>query len=500
MSTLATLLHTISSHSGDINCVSFSGKVLATCSGDKSVRLWNIDDYQELPASPLLGHTYYVHDCVFSAFGTLLASCSRDGKVILWDIKSGDKIATLQHPSKTGIRTCQFSPNTTLLATGGDDDAIGLFDVSTKTFIRCLEGHDASVVAVAFTPDSSYLVSGSTNGDLRLWDAQFGHSKCLLYELDGHDLGVACCEFSPTYGSGASQDVVQASFLLATGGNDNNVKLWDVMSFPGTANVHLNLRVTLTGHEAPVMSVSFAPNGKILASASGDKSVIIWDPLKGVPLHTIDAHSRYVTCCAFSSNGRLLATGSNDKTVKVWKMTTEADLEDDCGPDEVLIDFSDQQFAKPYKEWSIDDVCSWIGQIGLSQYEENFRTHAIDGTELLTLSHETLEKDLKIVALGHRNKLLRAVKYIKEHPIIQPKDQESGIPNEFLCPITCEMMKEPVIASDGYTYERVAIAAWMTKGKQNSPMTNAPLPNKTLTPNRSLKMLIQRYQQGTDMS
>jgi hypothetical protein len=69
---------------------------------------------------------------------------------------------------------------------------------------------------------------------------------------------------------------------------------------------------------------------------------------------------------------------------------------EDCGLDEVLIDFSDQQFAKPYKEWSVDDVCSWVGQIGMSQYEENFKMHAIDGTELLTLSHETLEKDLKI--------------------------------------------------------------------------------------------------------
>lgn len=52
------------------------------------------------------------------------------------------------------------------------------------------------------------------------------------------------------------------------------------------------------------------------------------------------------------------------------------------------------------------------------------------------------------------------------------------------------------IISDGYTYERSAIAGWMEKGKTTSPMTNGTLNTKQLTPNRSLKMLIQRYLQG----
>ncbi len=73
--------------------------------------------------------------------------------------------------------------------------------ISYLHICRSLEGHEASVVAVAFSPDSSYIVSGSNNGDLRIWDAKYGHGKHLIMELDAHDLGVCGVEFSPTYGS-----------------------------------------------------------------------------------------------------------------------------------------------------------------------------------------------------------------------------------------------------------------------------------------------------------
>ena len=59
------------------------------------------------------------------------------------------------------------------------------------------EGHEASVVAVAFSPDDFYLVTGSPNGDLRVWDARFGIKQSLKIILDGHDLGVTGCAFAP---------------------------------------------------------------------------------------------------------------------------------------------------------------------------------------------------------------------------------------------------------------------------------------------------------------
>ena len=132
----ASLVHTIAAHQGDVNSVSLGTRTLATCSSDKTVRLWNLDDFGELSASPLLGHSYHVHCCEMSPFGTTLATCSTDGKVILWDMKTFDKLASFQHPSNQCIRVCHFSSNSCLLATGSDDTTLCLWDVGSKALLK----------------------------------------------------------------------------------------------------------------------------------------------------------------------------------------------------------------------------------------------------------------------------------------------------------------------------------------------------------------------------
>lgn len=133
---IASLIHTINSHTSDVNGVCFSkDRKLATCSADKTVRVWDTEDYSELSCSPLCGHTYYVHCCTFSPFGTLLASCSTDGKIIVWDVKTGQKKGVLQHESKAPIRVIKFSPNSSHLISGGDDNNICLWDLSTENLL-----------------------------------------------------------------------------------------------------------------------------------------------------------------------------------------------------------------------------------------------------------------------------------------------------------------------------------------------------------------------------
>lgn len=132
---VCSLHHTIGAHTSDVNGVCFSKNTLATCSGDKTVRLWALEDYRELLCSPLCGHGYYVHCCTFSSFGTTLATCSTDGKVILWDVKTGEKKTVLQHPSKTSIRVCAFSPNFSMLVSGSDDETLCVWEVSTRRLL-----------------------------------------------------------------------------------------------------------------------------------------------------------------------------------------------------------------------------------------------------------------------------------------------------------------------------------------------------------------------------
>lgn len=500
---LANLVHTIGSHTSDVNGVAFSsdGK-LATCSADKTIRVWDTEDFTELSYSPLCGHTYYVHCCAFSPFSTLIASCSTDGKLILWDVKNGTKVAVLQHESQNSIRVCKFSPNSSYVVTGSDDEMLCLWDVSTKKLVRCFQGHESSVVACAFTPDSNFVVSGSTGGDLKVWDAKYGHGKFLAFVLECHDLGVTCCDFSPTFGSAnCYSDDGSVHFLLATSGQDNLVKLWDFTAITGAGTAKVTAKFKLNKHTASVMGCSFSPNGQLLASASLDKTVILWDPSTYAPVQVIDGHSRYVTCCAFSSDSQFLATGSNDRSVMIWKIVPEHDLISDLMFDVVdpLAAVDKGSKVKQLDKWSVDEVCKWLEEIELSEYVDSFKDNHIDGTELLGLDQMVLQTSLGVSSLGHRNKILRARTDLSEKCAIQIKKEsillDHSVPDEYLCPITREIMKDPVIAEDGYTYERSAIKSWMDSGKNRSPMTNSILATKQLTPNRSLKMLIQRFKQ-----
>lgn len=77
-------------HTSDVTSCDCFGDLLASCSGDKSIKLWLQDSkgiFSEVEFSPLVEHTYGVNCVRFSPFGTLLASCSTDGKVILWNVQ-----------------------------------------------------------------------------------------------------------------------------------------------------------------------------------------------------------------------------------------------------------------------------------------------------------------------------------------------------------------------------------------------------------------------------
>ena len=79
---------------------------------------------------------------------------------------------------------------------------------------------------------------------------------------------------------------------------------------------------TLTGHAEVVNSIAFSPDGKTLASGSGDTTVRVWNATTGTLIYTLRGHTGYVNSVAFSPDGKTLASGSSDGTVGLWDVTT----------------------------------------------------------------------------------------------------------------------------------------------------------------------------------
>ncbi|KAJ6036736.1 hypothetical protein N7540_001015 [Penicillium herquei] len=102
--------------------------------------------------------------------------------------------------------------------------------------------------------------------------------------------------------------------LLASASHDCTVRLWDPLTG--------KLQQTLDGHKDWVNSVAFSPDGQIIASASDDRTVRLWNPLEGKLERTLEGHKKPVTSVAFSPDGRLLASASSDRTVRLWNPLT----------------------------------------------------------------------------------------------------------------------------------------------------------------------------------
>ncbi|KAI9486748.1 MAG: WD40-repeat-containing domain protein [Benjaminiella poitrasii] len=169
--------------------------------------------------------------------------------------------------------------------------------------------HNSVVCCVKFSMDGRYLAAGC-NRYTYIYDVSSGQKICVLYDetiSQEGDLYVRSVSFSPD------------GRLLATGAEDKQIRIWDI----GTRRI----RNILHGHEQDIYSLEFSRDGRILVSGSGDRTTRIWNMADGSCqhiLHITDANQKDpgVTSVALSHDGRLVATGSLDKMVRIWDTHT----------------------------------------------------------------------------------------------------------------------------------------------------------------------------------
>jgi periodic tryptophan protein 2 len=199
-----------------------------------------------------------------SADGAWLAfGCAGMGQLLVWEWASESYILK-QQGHFHDMNTLAYSPDGQLVATGGDDGKLKLWNVSSGFCIATLSEHSAPITAIEFAKKGKVLFSASMDGTVRAWDlvryrnfrtltsprpVQFG---CLAIEGSGE---IVCA------GSGG-------------GGDTFDIYMWSVQSG--------KLLDTLSGHSGPVSSLAFSPTGSgTLASTSWDKTVKIWECFKG---------------------------------------------------------------------------------------------------------------------------------------------------------------------------------------------------------------------------
>ena len=192
------------------------------------------------------------------------------------------------------LMAAAFSPDSSILATGGFDGKIRLFDVRTGRILGEVDGHSRNVEDLVFV-SHGILASAGWDCKIRLWDTQnLREIRC----LSGPEDIVRCVAVSP--------DGQQ----LAAGSADRALYLWSMTDYKPVAK--------LEEHTAPLHSVAYSHDGKFLASAGYDKDVVIWDPATLKPYTRLTGHTGYIWQIAFGPDDEYLASASIDHTIRIW--------------------------------------------------------------------------------------------------------------------------------------------------------------------------------------
>ncbi|CAH1971194.1 unnamed protein product [Acanthoscelides obtectus] len=278
----------------DWNC---DGQLLATGSYDGYARIWTTDGRL---ASTLGQHKGPIFALKWNKRGNYILSAGVDKTTIIWDAASGQCTQQFSFHSAPALDV-DWQTNTSF-ASCSTDQCIHVCKLSVDKPIKSFQGHTNEVNAIKWDPQGQLLASCSDDMTLKIWSMK--HDTC-VHDLQAHSKEIYTIKWSPT---GPGTQNPNMNLILASASFDSTVRLWDVER---GACIH-----TLTKHTEPVYSVAFSPDGKFLASGSFDKCVHIWSTQTGQLVHSYKGTGGIFEVC-WNSRGDKVGASASDGSVFV---------------------------------------------------------------------------------------------------------------------------------------------------------------------------------------
>jgi WD40 repeat protein len=329
------------------------GKSLASAGSGQTIRHWNCADGKELRLE-CAGHLSSVSSVAITKDGKLAAS-GGDG-VRLWNPVTGKLVRMIE--VRGGVSCLAFDPDGKTLASGGGDRVVHVWDVETGKSLTEFKPHANRVCGLAFSNDGKLLATGDAQSTVRIFDVGNGNlvrtidnkslteNLALAFALDNKSVIAAGAWNDSSFLPKAGQTIringkdvkLDGDFTLNLQGvmmtrkEGNFVLQWDVDSGKEVRK--------FGGLDAALMSLAISADGKLVAGASKDGQICIWDAETGKERLFIMAHPAHQDSAfaaspalAFAPDGKSLASASNDHTVRLWDVATAKPIGQFDAPD-----------------------------------------------------------------------------------------------------------------------------------------------------------------------
>jgi len=286
-----------------------------------TLRVWNVaNGHVKTIAS---AHQRIISTLAITPDGQWIVSGSEDGTIRQWDIDSGrERARFIGHTA--GVTAVAVTPDGRRIVTGGHDRILRVWDrpsgreqtarhPSQPRSTEISLDHDFHTSAV-ITPDGQRIVSGSTDGAVRVWDlVTCREEACLILDVEGQEYGRDYSVWAVC--------LTPDGRRVVSGGNDGIVRVWEWETTSLADRYALGWNQPLEGEVEGVAALAVTPNGQDIVGAGSDGSVWLMD-LHGGRQKRIGAHENWASAVAVTPDGEQLVSGGGDGVVRLWDLAT----------------------------------------------------------------------------------------------------------------------------------------------------------------------------------